>query len=96
MGAGRYAVSFTHTETLRARRIRVRDLERAIATGGVIEHYADDPRGPSCLVLGRAGRRAVHVVCACLDEDDILIVTAYEPSADEWEPDLRTRKTRQR
>jgi hypothetical protein len=92
--AGRYSISFTHTEILRERRIRAADLERAIATGMVIEDYGDDPRGPSCLVFGRAGRRALHVVCACLDEDEFLVVTAYEPSPEEWESDLRTRKRR--
>jgi hypothetical protein len=94
MQSGRYLVSFTHTEKLRARRIRARDLERAIDRGVVIEDYADDPRGRSCLVLGWAGRRALHVVCACVEEDEILIVTAYEPGEVEWEADLRTRKRR--
>jgi hypothetical protein len=93
---GRYSISFTHTEKLRSRRIRVLDLEKAIANGRIIESYLDDPRGPSCLVLGWAGRRALHVVCACLDEEQILVVTAYEPSPDEWNADFETRARRKR
>lgn len=93
---GRYSISFTHTEKLRSRRIRVLDLEKAIANGRIIESYLDDPRGPSCLVLGWAGRRALHVVCACLDEEEILVVTAYEPSPDEWTADFETRARRNR
>jgi hypothetical protein len=38
------------------------------------------------------GRRPLHVVCGCLNAEDILIVTAYEPDPKEWENDWKTRK----
>ena len=91
--AGRYRVSFTHTEKLRRRRISIDLLEEAIRGGTIIEDYPNDPRGPSCLILGMTQEeRAIHVVCGKADYDQIVVITAYEPSPDEWERDWRTRK----
>jgi hypothetical protein len=92
VASGNYIVAFTHTEKLRRRRIRAQDIEEAVRVGAVIEDYPDDPRGASCLILGMVGRRSLHVVCGCLDAEEILIVTAYEPDPREWENDWKTRK----
>ncbi|MGD0949984.1 MAG: DUF4258 domain-containing protein [Candidatus Binatia bacterium] len=89
---GDYVISFTHTEKLRERKIRAEDVEQAIRDGAIIEDYPDDPRGPSCLILGRSGGRPLHVVCGRLEERRILIITAYEPDPDEWESDWRMRR----
>jgi len=68
-------------------------IERAIETGVLIESYPNDPRGPSCLLLGYSLEdRPLHVVCGKFDDDELLIITAYEPSAAEWKSDWRTRK----
>jgi hypothetical protein len=91
---GEYAVSFTHTEKLRQRQIKASDIEQAVANGKIIEDYPDDPRGPSLLLFGMAKRRPLHIVCGNLDDDEILIVTAYEPNEEEWEDDWTTRKKR--
>jgi hypothetical protein len=62
--------------------------------GEVIEDYPDDPRGHSCLILGRGEEgRSIHVVCSPKDEF-LAIITAYVPSADEWENDGKTRISR--
>jgi len=88
-----YRISWTHTETLRRRQISSDMIERTIETGILIESYPSDPRGPSCLILGYCQEnRPLHVVCGTLDEAEILIITAYEPSPAEWETDWRTRK----
>jgi len=92
--AGKYAVSFTHTEKLRQRRIKAHDIEYAVKSGDIIERYPDDPRGTSCLILGVVGNRPLHVLCGCLDAEEILIITAYEPGPAEWEDDWKTRKKR--
>jgi hypothetical protein len=89
---GDYVISFTHTEKLRERKIGAEDIEEAIRNGVIIEDYPDDPRGPSCLILGRSGGRPLHVVCGRLEEEQILIITAYEPDPAEWESDWRTRR----
>lgn len=89
---GCYVISFTHTEKLRERKIGAEDIEEAIRNAVIIEDYPDDPRGPSCLILGRSGRRTLHVVCGRLEEEQILIITVYEPDPAEWESDWRTRR----
>ena len=92
---GKYIISFTHTEKVRARMIEVEDLEEAVLNGRIIEPYPDDSRGPSCLILGFSrGQKPLHIVCGKLVEDEILIITAYEPDPEEWEPDWITRKER--
>lgn len=94
IGRGSYIISFTHTEKLRQRRIKAEDIEQAIKMGTIIEEYPDDPRGASCLIMGLIVGRALHVVCGRLDAEEILIITAYEPSPAEWEDDWKTRKAR--
>jgi hypothetical protein len=89
---GDYSISLTHTEKLRERKISADDLEEAIRNGAIVEDYPDDARGPSCLILGRSGGRPLHVVCGRLEEERILIITAYEPDAAEWESDWQTRR----
>jgi hypothetical protein len=91
--ARKYIVSFTHTEKLRLRRIEVQEIEEALLKGVIIETYPEDPRGPSCLIMGFSSRkRPLHVLCGNLDENKMLIITAYEPDPEEWEADWQTRK----
>jgi hypothetical protein len=94
IGQGRYVVSFTHTEKLRQRRIKTRDIEQALKTGTIIEEYPDDPRGASCLIFGAVDERPLHVLCGRLYAEEILIITAYEPDPEEWEDGWKTRKSR--
>jgi hypothetical protein len=45
------------------------------------------------LIFGFTNKgRPLHVVCGRLEEDEILIITAYEPDSKEWEADWKTRK----
>lgn len=68
------------------------EIRRVIMRGDVIEDYPEDVRGHSCLVHGRGlDGRDIHVVCAPKDEF-IAVITAYLPTEDEWEQDLRTRR----
>ena len=69
------------------------EVRAAVDLGELVEDYPDDARGHSCLLLGRGGERSVHVVCAP-KEEYLAIITAYVPSADEWEADLRTRSNK--
>ena len=82
--AREYTISFTHTEKPRERMIEAADLEEAVRNGTIIEACPDDPRGPSCLISGlsRSGK-PLHVVCGALEEEEVLIVTAYEPDPEE-------------
>ncbi len=89
---GEYYISFTHTEKLRRRRISAGQIEQAISRGEIIEDYSYDVRGASCLILGFTAKgEPLHIVCGKAEEE-IIIITAYEPSLSKWEEDLRTRR----
>ena len=89
---GEYYISFTHTEKFRRRRISTGEIEEAISRGEIIEDYPYDVRGASCLILGLTIKgKPLHIVCSRVEEE-IIIITAYEPGLSEWEEDLRTRR----
>jgi hypothetical protein len=74
------------------RLISAAEVRHVIDTGEVIEDYPEDARGHSCLLLGTGiDNRPLHVVCAPKAEY-VAIITAYLPSRDHWEDDMRTRK----
>ena len=69
------------------------EIEEAISNGVIIEAYPDDPRGPSCLIYGFTHQgRPLHIVCGDLEAERIMVITAYEPSLEEWEEDWKTRR----
>jgi hypothetical protein len=59
----------------------------------VVEAYPEDKYFPSYLVLGRTGGLAFHVLFGTdVAGRNVRVVTAYYPSPEEWEPDLKTRR----
>ncbi len=90
---GRYRYTVHGAQQRIARRIRRREIEEAIAGGEIIEDYPQHHYGPACLILGRTARgRPLHLLCSVRAVVDI--VTVYEPDPQEWEADLKTRRTR--
>jgi len=68
----------------------------AVDSDQIIESYPDDKYLPSYLVLARLAGDAIHVLLAAdVAGDNVRVVTAYRPSLDEWEDDLKTRRTPQ-
>ncbi len=68
------------------------EVHEIIEKGEIVEEYTDDTRGPSCLLYGKTREgRVLHVVCAP-KRDHLVVVTAYTPSLNEWERDLRSRR----
>ena len=58
-----------------------------------VEAYPDDKYFPSYLLLGRTGEDALHVLFGTdVPGRNVRVVTAYAPSPEEWEPDLKTRR----
>jgi hypothetical protein len=41
--AGKYIISFSHTEKIRLRKIEAEEIEEAIYKGTIIEPYPNDP-----------------------------------------------------
>jgi len=73
------------------RGINVNDVRDVINSGEIIEQYPEDFPFPSCLIFGYSGDRPLHVV-ASIDEGIMYIISAYIPSEEKWESDLKTRK----
>ncbi len=75
------------------RRITVEDVEAVLDTGEVIESYPNDTPYPSRLVLGWRGSRSLHVVVAeSAGDDELIVITAYEPDPAQWTESLKRRK----
>jgi Domain of unknown function (DUF4258) len=59
----------------------------------IVEEYPEDKYFPSYLLLGRRAEEVFHVlVAADVEGQNVRIVTAYHPSLEEWELDLKTRR----
>ena len=75
------------------RNISVTDVREVLVNGEVIEVYPNDTPYPSRLILGWTNRRPIHVVAADnTDTGETIIITAYEPGADQWETGFRRRR----
>ena len=93
--AEKYEFSIHAERGRQADRITAAEFERALVRCDLIEDYPNDPRGPSCLVLGFAGNRPIHAVCAIKGEpEEVLIITVYDPSKrpEKWTDNYRKRK----
>ncbi|MFV9505768.1 MAG: DUF4258 domain-containing protein [Oscillochloridaceae bacterium umkhey_bin13] len=75
------------------RHISVEDVRTVIMAGEVIKVYPDDTPYPSRLMLGWINGRPLHVVAADnLVEQEIIVITAYEPDPNQWEVDFKRRR----
>jgi hypothetical protein len=74
--------------------IRDQEVYEASAECTIVEEYPDDRPYPSVLVLGRTNEgRPVHVVCAYAPEDDqLIVITVYEPDQNRWDDEFRQRR----
>src|SRR2546428_4899680 len=69
------------------------ELLDATETYEIIESYPEDKYLPSYLLWAASAGGPFHVLFAAdVDGDNVRIVTAYRPNADEWESDLKSRK----
>lgn len=79
-------------ERMQERDISISDVESCMESGEVIEDYPDDFPHPSCLIFGHTKNdKILHIVVGS-DGDTIFFITAYYPSTDKFESDLKTRK----
>ena len=80
----RYEISLHAQEERNEEEITLQEIEKAILNGEIIEDYPQDLRGPSCLVLGYAQERPIHIVCAILPNHWMRIITVYIPRGPKW------------
>lgn len=79
---------------IQERGISRQDVLCCLENGEVIEDYPTDFPHPSCLVFGyTVNKKVLHVVAGC-DGEYVYIITAYFPSLDKFEVDMKTRKER--
>lgn len=89
---GFYDISRHAEEERRNDSLEITDLKAALMNGKIIEEYPDDPRGPSCLVLGYSGETAIHIVCGKYASGKTLIITVYKPDPLFWDARFEKRK----
>jgi len=83
-----------HANTrLKERGIELDDIKCAIKSGEIIRQYENDSPFPSCLILGlsKSGQH-LHVV-ASTDGEFLYIITAYLPDKNEWETNLKSKRS---
>lgn len=68
------------------RDISVNEVKEAInQKAKIIEDYANDKYGPSCLVLGFTRQnRPLHIQCSYPSRPVLKIITLYEPDPAKW------------
>jgi Domain of unknown function (DUF4258) len=68
-------------------------VEHIVHNGEVIEDYPHAFPFPARLLLGRCNERSIHVVAvADSNQQLVIVITAYEPTLDRWEQDMKTRR----
>jgi hypothetical protein len=69
------------------------DVKEVLALNDVIEDYPNDTPYPSRLLVGVVSGRPLHVVVAeNTGEDEIIVITVYEPDPRQWDQEFRRRK----
>jgi hypothetical protein len=75
------------------RRISLENVRQVLQSGEMIEDYSEEMPNPGGLISGRRGQRTLHVVMAeKTKEDELVVITVYEPDPGQWKPDFRSRK----
>ncbi len=65
----------------------------SVNTFEIVEAYPKDKYLPSYLLLAQPAGDAIHVLFAAdVPGDNVRVITAYRPSPDEWNDDLKTRR----
>ncbi len=80
-------------ERMFERQISEADVREILTRGETIEAYPQDTPYPSRLMLGWCKGRPLHVVAADnAEEQEIIVITVYEPDPEQWEPGFRRRR----
>jgi len=80
----KYEISLHAEKERYAEDISISDLEEAISCGEILEDYANDLRGSSCLILGYSQGNPIHIVCGYTSIKWVRIITVYIPKLPKW------------
>jgi hypothetical protein len=76
------------------RRISEQNVRQVLQSGKMVEDYSDDMPFPSGLMLGRRGTKPLHVVMAeNTNENELVVITVYEPDPSQWKSNFKSRKS---
>jgi hypothetical protein len=75
------------------RRVSEETVRQVLQSGEMIEDYSEEMAHPGGLMLGRRGNRPLHVVMAENTQDnELVVITVYEPDPTQWKAQFRSRK----
>ncbi len=75
------------------RKIQKNEVITGICNGEIIKNYDDDKPYPSHLILAGVNNRALHILIAVNEEENLCyIITVYEPDKKIWENNLKSRR----
>ena len=75
------------------RNINDYDVREVIRSGKTIEEYTTDNPYPSKLIFGWINQRPIHIVVALNNKDnEIIVITVYEPSLTKWYEGFESRR----
>jgi hypothetical protein len=93
VGSGRIQWRKHVVQKLAERNIPQEAVRSVLISGERVRDYEDDRPFPSALFLGYYKTKPLHVVASCDETSkEAFIITAYEPSLNIFEADLKTRK----
>ncbi len=79
---------------LAGRHVTRDEIFAAVDSYEIIESYPDDKYLPSYLVFAAQTSAGFHVLFGVdVEADHVRVVTVYRPHPNEWEPDLKTRRS---
>ncbi len=87
---GKWLISHHADQAAADEDISIAEIRSALLNGEILEYYPDTGRGESCLILGYAGNKPIHVVCGWR-KDAVVIITVYIPRPPKF-VDPRTRR----
>ncbi|MBI3163249.1 MAG: DUF4258 domain-containing protein [Chloroflexi bacterium] len=75
------------------RRVSEENVRQILQSGEMIEDYSSEMPHPGGLMSGRRGDRPLHVVMAENTRDnELVVITVYEPDPSQWKTHFRSRK----
>jgi hypothetical protein len=93
ISAQTYELSVHADDERLADHLTMAQVEYVLFHSQMLELYANDPRGESCLVLGFTPEAIpVHIVCGRNRAGHLLLITVYIPTMPKWkDPYTRNR-----
>jgi hypothetical protein len=82
--SGRFVLSAHADQAAADEDIDIAEIRDAILNDEILGRYADAGRGESCLILGFANGRPIHVVCGWRGQS-VVIITVYLPRPPKFE-----------